>query len=246
MQALVVTSRITFVPENYDRFVLAVAESPHVAGLLVVDNAAPALYAKAVGAMATGAWRFGARLLANGLWRRSEARRRAAYGALGKGVWVCRSVNEPGALALVRERRFDLVVHARTRCIFKAEALEAPPLGCINVHHGLLPDQRGVMCDLWALSRGEPAGFSVHRMTRKIDDGDILRVEPVGAGDRDYGAYLLRSSAREAEVMTDLLDEIARTGRVAGRPNTKTERTVMRKNPTWAEVRAMRARGMKL
>jgi methionyl-tRNA formyltransferase len=246
VRAVLVTSRVTFVPDNYDGLVVAMAASPHVAGLLVLDNAGWRLRLTALGAVAKGAPRLGARLWLNSFWRASERRRRTAYEDRGKGFWVAPSINDPAALRLLRDGAFDLLVNARTRFIYKQEALALARLGCINVHHGLLPDQRGVMCDLWALSQGEPAGFSIHRMTRKIDDGDILRVVTVSRGERDFGRHLAAAAAREAETLSALLDEIARIDRVDGTPNRGGEHTVYRRNPTWRELRRMRARGLRI
>lgn len=237
---------MTFVPDNYDGLVLPLADSPHVAGLLVLDNADLKLRAKALAALARGAPRLGARLLRNSFWRRRERRRRFAYEARGKGFWVARSINDPAALRVLREGGFDLVINARTRFIYKDAALGVARLGCINIHHGLLPDQRGVMCDLWALASGQPAGFSIHRMTGKIDDGEILRVVTVSRGERDYGRHLAAAAAREADSLASLLDEIARTDRVAGTPNAHGECMVYRRDPTRADLRRMRARGMRL
>ena len=246
MRALLVTSRVTFVPDNYDRFVLAMAACPQIAGLVVLDNASAAVRWKALGAIAQGARRLGRDLWRNSFWRASEARRRAAYAGAGKGFWVLPSINEPAALQVVTEAKVDLLVNARTRYIYKPEVLGAPRLGCINVHHGLLPDQRGVMCDLWALSLGEPAGFSIHGMTRRIDDGEVLRVVSVSHGERDFQAHLLASAGREAQELGALLGEIERADGVRGQPNVKSERTVYRRNPTWAQIRQMRGRGMTL
>lgn len=246
MRAVLATSRVTFVPDNYDGFVLAMAAVPQVAGLLVLDNAGWGLRGKALGALAQGAGELGRTLLRNSFWRTSERRRRARFEAEGKGFWVCPSINHPAALRVLRDGAFDLVVNARTRFIYKEEALRAARLGCINVHHGLLPDQRGVMCDLWALSQGEPAGFSVHRMTPKIDDGVILRTVTVSRGELDFQRHLAASARREAEVLAEILAEIDRTGLLAGAPNVRNERTRYRRNPTRAEVRRMRAMGLRL
>jgi methionyl-tRNA formyltransferase len=246
MRALLVTSRVTFVPDNYDAFVVAVAACPQVAGLLVLDNASAAVRAKAIGAAAQGARGIGWHLWRNSFWKASERRRQRAYAERGKGFWVLPTINDAAALQIVSENNFDLVVNARTRFIYKPDVLGAPRLGCINVHHGLLPDQRGVMCDLWALSLGEAAGFSIHAMTRKIDDGEVLRVVSVSQGERDFQAHLRASAAREATVLDELLREIESTGRVAGSPNAKGAQTVYRRNPTWAQIRQMRGRGMKL
>jgi hypothetical protein len=246
MKALLVTSWVTFIPRNYNDLVCGMAACPEVGGLLVLDNRAAVLFFNGLSLVALGAPRLGLTLLAN-LAGRSLSRRRASYAKHGKPVWVLATINCPEAVALVRDHGFDLVVNVRTRYIYKQAILEAPALGCINVHHGLLPDQRGTMCDLWALYDQVPAGFSVHRMAARVDAGEIItRVQVSDGSDRNYGRYLARSAQRECTELADLLRRIGSQGRIDSQPNVAGPNLVYRKNPTWREIRAMRRRGLRL
>jgi methionyl-tRNA formyltransferase len=219
LRALLVTSRVTFVPDNYDSLECGMAQCPHVVGLIELDNARAALAVRALGLAAFGARRLGATLLANQLGP-SGRRRRREYQAAGKQVWSLASINGGEAEQLVRSLGIDLVINARTRFIYRPAILAAPRLGCINVHHGLLPEQRGTMCDLWALREQRPAGFSIHRMTPEIDDGEVLVTRQVSDGsERDYLAYLARSSRIELDVLCGVLDDIDRAQAVRGVPN---------------------------
>lgn len=244
MNALLVTSRVTFVPYNYAGFVAGLASCEHVGGLLVLDNAGLGIVRTALPVTVVGAWRVGATLLANQV--RSDPRP-AAFEALGKPVFRLETINSEAAVRIVEGHGFDLIVNARTRYIYKPPILEAPRLGCINVHHGLLPEQRGTMCDLWSLHEGRPAGFSIHAMTPKIDAGDILaRVEVSDGSARHYPRYLARSAEREAEEVRRVLREIEAAGRVGGQPNRAPDGLVQRRNPTWRQVLAMKRAGLKL
>jgi hypothetical protein len=246
MRALLVTSQVTFVPNNYDDLVCGLAANPHIGGLLVLDNASSRLLGRALGLIAAGARGVGSALLRNQLGR-SARRRRTAYAAAGKPVWTLPTVNCDHALAIVRDGRFDLMINARTRTIYKDPILGAPPLGCINIHHGLLPTQRGTMCDLWALYRREPAGFSIHRMVPAIDAGEILaRVVVSAGGDRDYLAYLQRSAQREVSEVEDVLDRIAARGRVTGDPNVAPPGLRHAKTPDRRQVGQFRRQGLRV
>jgi methionyl-tRNA formyltransferase len=246
VRTLLVTSRVTFVPRNYDDLVVGMAGCPQVAGLLELQNASPALGLKALGVAAIGAPRFGMALLRN-LLGTSSTRREVAYDQEGKPTWRLATINDPAAHDLIRRYGFDLVINARTRFIYRDAVLGLPPLGCLNVHHGLLPRQRGTMCDLWALSEGAPAGFTVHAMTRRVDDGGIVCREVVSDGrDRDYLAYLARAARRERRVLTELLAEIEREGRVPLMSNEAPPGLRHRRNPGVREVFAMRRGGMLL
>ena len=82
--------------------------------------------------------------------------------------------NSPDFLEFVKNHQTDLLINARTRFIYKSKILKLPRLGAINIHHGLLPEFRGTMCDLWALYNNRPTGFSIHVMEKKIDNGGII------------------------------------------------------------------------
>ena len=246
MRALLVTSQLTFVPRNYDDVAVGLAGCPHLAGLLVLQNSTPRISVTALGLMGMGATRVGGQLLRNQVGRSAQGRRRA-WAAHRKPVFTLSDINSLEAVELVASEGIDLLVNARTRSIYRKRILEAPRLGAINVHHGLLPEQRGLMCDLWALSEGHTAGFTVHAMTPKIDAGGIVHAESVSLADeRDYVRYLERCARREAAVLPAVLARIAADGAVHTTPNPRPEGLVHRTNPTPAEIRQMRRSGMRL
>lgn len=246
MKVLVVTSEVTFVPENYDRLIVRLADLPQVGGLVILRNWGKDLVLKALGSWVVGARQTGRQLLVNGLGRSLE-RRRKAYAKNDKPVWTMDTLNCAGALELVKIHAFDMILNARTRCIYKTPILSAPPLGCVNVHHGLLPDQRGTMCDLWALYQAQPAGFSLHRMSERIDDGEILVTRQVDDGrERSFSHYLARSTEMEYETIKKFLADVDVTGGLPGTPNVDEKKRKHFKNPTVYEIRKMRQEGMKL
>ncbi len=246
VRSLLVVSRVTFVPGNYDDLVCAMADCPQVMGLLVLDNRSVKLVGRAMGLMLIGARRMGASLLANCLGV-SRRRRRRAFAKAGKSVWEMRTINCPDAVELVRRERIDLIVNCRTRFIYRSQILAAPRLGCINVHHGLLPDQRGTTCDLWALHERRPAGFTIHQMWPQVDAGGIIqRVEVSRGEDRDYRSYLRRCTLMEATVLRQTLANIEQRDAVMVQPNVPIDGATMRRNPSVAQLRQMMRGGMKL
>ncbi|MEK6624781.1 MAG: formyltransferase family protein, partial [Bdellovibrionota bacterium] len=129
-------------------------------------------------------------------------------------VFKFESMNSDEAIKLVKDLEIDVVVNMRTRCIYKRPILEAPHLGCINIHHGLLPEYRGTLCDLYALSEGRPAGFSIHHMVEKVDAGALYKRCEVGQGDRNYQEYLKRSAITEAKILSEIFSYIEKEGRL--------------------------------
>ena len=222
MRTLLITSQLTFVPCNYEEFLAGIllTASPQIVGVAFIDNLSVKQLAAAAKLWVMGARGLGRILASNAL--------RALFGRAERLVrrhhikpLHFSSVNSPELLEWVRANKIDLLLNARTREIFRQPILHATPLGAINVHHGLLPRERGLMCDLFALAEGAPAGFSVHVMTEKVDDGEILHRQIVSpAGCKDYADHILRGSRIEGEAVGNLLNAIATENRLpSGEPN---------------------------
>lgn len=244
MKVLLVTSQVHFVPDNYDLVVNGLAKSPHIAGLLVVNNLKLKMIRLAAGLYLIGAGRIARQIFKN-IFSQSLDNRKRIYAELGKPVWSSDCVNSSEVLSLIREQQFDLVLNARTRSIFGPELLKLPPLGCINIHHGLLPEQRGVLCDLWALSENEPAGFSIHQMTEEVDAGGIIsKVQCSDGAERDFLEYLKRNASLELSELNKVLDRIAIDGVVKVLPYVASAKQPYRRNPKYADIKHMKARGL--
>lgn len=75
----------------------------------------------------------------------------------------------------IRDINPDLIVSFSAPQILKEELLTIPKYGIINVHGSLLPDYRGCLPSFWYLFNEEKyGGATVHYMSSKIDDGDII------------------------------------------------------------------------
>ncbi|NCN26596.1 hypothetical protein GW915_03390 [bacterium] len=245
-RAALVTSEVTFVPENYSLLVDELLAHDAVVALIVLKNSDFKLSLKALGSMVLGAKQVGRQLLLNQL-AALRSRRRKRTEALSKKYLELPDVKSPHSLETFRELDLDLIINARTRFIYPKSLLEIPRLGCVNIHHGLLPDQRGTMCDLWALQAKVDSGFTVHWMNPKIDDGNIIEAHVVSKADenrKDYLDHIRRASMDEAKILKVLLDQMVE-GRIPdGFPNLQAERRAHFKNPTPSEIKIMRAEGI--
>lgn len=108
---------------------------------------------------------------------------------------------------LLRSWDLDLGVVAAYGRILPNAVLEAPRLGCINVHASLLPKYRGAAPIQWALLRGETAtGVTIMRMNERMDEGDMLlqRATPIEPGE-SYGALQQRLAVLGAAALMDAL-----------------------------------------
>ncbi len=89
----------------------------------------------------------------------------------------------------------DILFSVYYRKLLPPEVLRIPPLGCINIHPGLLPHYRGATPTAWAMLNGETTfGITIHYMDETFDTGDIL-VQEVHDIDPNETGYELRARA---------------------------------------------------
>lgn len=125
--------------------------------------------------------------------------------------------------------------------IIRADVLEIPRLGMVNVHGEILPDFRGATSVIWAIHEGRTeTGFTIHRVDPGIDTGDILHVErmpiefrPTLRETYQHNVPRLQSpiSERLAQVVADFEKALA-TARKQGTGRTFT-------TPNWSQYRRM-------
>ena len=86
-----------------------------------------------------------------------------------------RRVNSPDVEAYIRGTQPDLLISVSCPQRIKNTLLSIPKLGSLNIHASLLPEYAGLAPYYWVLAKGEQrTGISVHYMTDKFDDGNLL------------------------------------------------------------------------
>lgn len=232
---------------NYDLlFKELLRESPDaVSGLVILENLDRSVLRSTLGLFLLGAWRTALSLFLNIIDSFADRRVRR-FKKLGKHVLRAKSMNDDAIVQWVKENEIDLIINLRTRCIYKKEILNAPTIGCVNVHHGILPKYRGTMCDLYALCEGRGAGFSIHKMNEKIDDGEIFMTKEVSHNEKNYASHIVRSSVVEGRELALLIRRIVElNGLPQGIPN-RCDDVVFTKNPKPKRIKELIKLGMKL
>jgi methionyl-tRNA formyltransferase len=90
------------------------------------------------------------------------------------------------ARAAIEAARADVMVVAAYGLILPQWVLDAPALGCLNIHASLLPRWRGAAPIHRAIEAGDAVtGVTIMHMDAGLDTGDMLLVErlPIAAGD---------------------------------------------------------------
>ncbi len=138
---------------------------------------------------------------AESIWFRSVAR---LAGSLGIRVCTPQDINGLESVAFARSLRPDILFSFYYRRLIRKPLLELPPKGCLNLHGSLLPRYRGRCPVNWVLVNGEKeTGVTLHYMTPRPDDGDIVGQERIVIGDDDTAASLYEKLMPAAERLLD-------------------------------------------
>ncbi|MEM1299409.1 MAG: methionyl-tRNA formyltransferase [Pseudomonadota bacterium] len=130
-----------------------------------------------------------------------------AADALQIPVSTPETFRDPGALAEFRALAPDVAIVVAYGQILTKEALDAPRLGCLNLHASLLPRWRGAAPIQRAIMAGDSeTGVGVMQMDVGLDTGDILTEARTLIGSEDTAASLHdRLAEIGAPLMVDTL-----------------------------------------
>ncbi|MDE2343193.1 MAG: formyltransferase, partial [Betaproteobacteria bacterium] len=109
--------------------------------------------------------------------------------------------NDPAVVAKVRALRPDFLFSFYYRHMLGAELLALPARGAYNLHGSLLPRYRGRVPVNWAVIHGETeTGATLHLMTEKPDNGDIIAQTAVPILPDDTALEVFRKVTCAAEI----------------------------------------------
>jgi methionyl-tRNA formyltransferase len=95
------------------------------------------------------------------------------------------------AKSAIEAARADVMVVAAYGLILPQWVLDAPRLGCLNIHASLLPRWRGAAPIHRAIEAGDAqTGVTIMQMDAGLDTGDMLLAERVNIGEGDTTASL--------------------------------------------------------
>jgi methionyl-tRNA formyltransferase len=134
-------------------------------------------------------------------------------GLEGARIFYGSQLRSPDVIETVRELKPEIGISALFGYILHREFLNSMPAGCINIHPGLLPYNRGAHPNVWSLVDRTPAGVTVHYIDEGVDTGDIIAQSQVAVDLIDTGESLYRKLEENA---LDLFKEtwpLIRSGR---------------------------------
>jgi methionyl-tRNA formyltransferase len=157
---------------------------------------------------------------------------------LGLEVRAPKSMRDPDEIAAFAALDLDAAVVVAYGQILKAGVLDAPRLGCFNVHASLLPRWRGAAPIQRAIMAGDAVtGVQVMRMSEGLDEGPVLSTAPVAIeGDDTAGTLHDKLMQAAAALLPQTLADIA-AGRAVETPQADSGVTYAKKiTPTEARI----------
>lgn len=244
MKVILVTSEITYCPQNYTQALEAVLKysREHIVGVIIIKISLFSVY-KNIAYLRFAGCNNMQRTLSENIRESHSKQKELLFKNHSIPVIYAKDVNDDDVISWLKQTKNDLIINMRTRCIYKEHVLKIPQLGCINVHHGILPEQRGLFCDLYALADNRSVGFTIHKMTERIDGGPIFYQETFEK-DKNYMSYLKRVSSREGAAVANFINEVAQKGVLPeGRPNI-CNKPVVTTTPKFRTIKQLQHKGM--
>jgi methionyl-tRNA formyltransferase len=116
--------------------------------------------------------------------------------SLGLDVRTPKSLKPAEEVAAFAALQADVAVVAAYGLILRPNILNAPRLGCINIHGSLLPRWRGAAPVQRAIQTGDAeTGITIMQMDEGLDTGPMLSIETLPITDQDNSATLMDKMA---------------------------------------------------
>ena len=135
---------------------------------------------------------------------RSAVQRRAE--ALGLAVETPRTLRDPTAQAIFAALGADVAVVAAYGLLLPQAVLDAPRLGCFNIHASLLPRWRGAAPIQRAILAGDAeTGVTIMAMEAGLDTGPMLRHAATPVASKTAGMLTAELAMMGAELLVSAL-----------------------------------------
>jgi len=109
--------------------------------------------------------------------------------------------NSKDCVKLVKKFKLDLGIILGAR-ILKSDVINTFKIGVLNMHPGMLPDNRGLDNLKWAILKNFPQGVSCHLIDRHVDKGNLIVQEQIPVfNDDTLVDIFLRIQNKELQLM---------------------------------------------
>ena len=108
----------------------------------------------------------------------------------GIPVWEGPQLDDDNCLRELSSLNPNLFLSILFGYILKPDVISIPTKGCINIHNGYLPFNKGTFANVWSIVDQTPAGATMHYIDEGIDTGRIISRKEVRVLPEDTGKTL--------------------------------------------------------
>ena len=140
----------------------------------------------------------------------------ALAGKIGKPLGSLPDPNSQVGLEALHALQPELILSLRYRKIIKDQAIAIPRYGILNIHSGLLPENRGAMATFYTmLNGGTEIGSTLHYIDDgSIDTGPIVGLAPIPLNyDWSYSLNVMHLYLSGCDMIIRAVNHIEQTGR---------------------------------
>ena len=135
-------------------------------------------------------------------------------------------INHPLWVQRIKEMSPEIIFSFYYRNLMSSGILNIPPGGCLNLHGSLLPRYRGRCPINWVLVNGETqTGVTLHYMTLRPDDGDIVCQEAIAISNDDTALTLHEKAAHTSDRMLQNILPLIKKGTAPRKPQDHSQST---------------------
>ncbi|NNC98943.1 MAG: methionyl-tRNA formyltransferase [Gammaproteobacteria bacterium] len=107
------------------------------------------------------------------------------------GIPVYQPATMRGQVEVIKQSAAELMVVVAYGLLLPDEILDAPPLGCVNIHASILPRWRGAAPIQRAIEAGDTVtGVSIMKMERGLDTGPVFKILTTPISEQDTALSL--------------------------------------------------------
>ena len=244
MKTILVTSDLTYAPQNYSNVLEFVISNSRqqIAGVVLIKINLLNVFGKVLFLYFSGCRNIAKTLTLN-LFSTLLREKKKLFKKNNIPFIEVKSINNEKAILWLKQVSPDLIVNMRAKCIYRDSVLRIPRLGCINVHHGILPQQRGLFCDLYALAENKETGFTIHRMTIQIDIGQIFYQVKIES-EKDYIKYLSKVARAEGMAISTSINKIMANDFLLESALEKCDNSVVTTTPDFKTIKQLQHKGI--
>ena len=127
-------------------------------------------------------------------------------------IFFSHTLAKSSFLEKLKKMEVDIILVSGFNKIIKKEVIALPRIGIFNIHPSLLPKYRGGTPNRWVIRNSEDeTGVSIHRITEKIDDGDVYLSKKISIkSNYSWGDLETKSMIVRRDIALEFIDLISK------------------------------------